>query len=370
MKYHAILLSGLFTLSVTTRGQSGRPDQKNSEQVFKNIQSMKGIPINEFMGTMGFFSASLGESCTFCHVDESGGSWDRYADDNDHKRTARRMIAMVSTMNKNFFNGRRVLTCYSCHRGAKLPETSPDIAQLYGAPRFAEPNRFVATPADSPSAAQILDKYIQALGGAPKLAALTSFRATGTYHGYAAPIRQMEIYAKAPNQRSMVVHGDGTDLNITTYDGREGWSAAPTTDVPVPLIELTGGELDGAKLDAVLSFPGQIKQALTQWRTGAPTSIDERDVLLVQGTADGRYPVNLYFDSETGLLVRMVRYMDSPVGLSPTQIDYADYREVAAVKMPMKATVSWLDGRATIVLTNVQANAAVDASRFSRPAKP
>src|SRR3954470_24759685 len=97
----ALLAAGLLSASLAI-GQV-RPEPKTSEQLFKNVQSLKGIPANQFMATMGFFSASLGQSCTFCHIEESGGSWERYADDNDHKKTARRMIAMVSTINKNYF---------------------------------------------------------------------------------------------------------------------------------------------------------------------------------------------------------------------------------------------------------------------------
>jgi hypothetical protein len=68
--------------------------------------------------------------------------------------------------------------------------------------------------------------------------------------------------------------------------------------------------------------------------------------------------------------VRSVRYADSPVGLSPTQIDYADYREVAGVKIPFRWTVTGLDGRSTTVLSEVQPNAPVDAAKFARPASP
>jgi hypothetical protein len=103
---------------------------------------------------------------------------------------------------------------------------------------------------------------------------------------------------------------------------------------------------------------------------GYPSIIDDRPVQLVQGTSDGRHPVNLYFDNQSGLLVRQVRYADSPVGLSPTQVDYADYREVAGVKMPFKWTVSWLDGRSTIELSEVQPNAPIDATKFARPPAP
>jgi hypothetical protein len=78
----------------------------------------------------------------------------------------------------------------------------------------------------------------------------------------------------------------------------------------------------------------------------------------------------LYFDEETGLLVRLIHFADSPVGRSPTQIDYADYREVAGVKMPFRWTVTWLDGRETFELSGVQPNVAIDAARFARPAPP
>ena len=75
----------------------------------------------------------------------------------------------------------------------------------------------------------------------------------------------------------------------------------------------------------------------------------------------------MYFD-DTGLLVRMVRIVDTPIGRVPTQIDYSDYRDVAGVKIPFRLISTWTDGRVTIELTNVQPNVAIDASRFDRPA--
>ena len=356
--------------SMLASGQA-RPEPRPlmADQVHKNIQVLKGLPENQFMATMGFFSASLGENCSYCHVAESGGSWEKYADDNDHKRTARAMIGMMNAINKSYFGGRRVVTCYSCHRGGERPDVTPSIADLYGPPPTKEPDQIVEGPAKGPTADQILDKYIQALGGAQRLASLTSFSAKGAYQGYADEKHPVEVFAKAPGQLTTIVHTPGGDTT-TTYDGRAAWIAAPPTDRPVPMLDLTGGDLDGAKLDAALAFPARIKQALTQWRAGFPSIIDDRPVQLVQGTSDGRYPVNLYFDGQSGLLVRLVRYTDSPVGLNPTQIDYADYREVAGVKMPFKWTVSWLDGRSTIELSEVQPNAPIDAAKFARPATP
>src|SRR4026209_874094 len=112
-------LSVVWLLSaVSISSQAGRePRPPLAEEVFKNIQVLKGLPVDEFMGTMGFFSASLGLNCTDCHVDESGGDWARYADDNDRKRTARRMFLMMSAINRANFSGRQVVTCFTCHRG-------------------------------------------------------------------------------------------------------------------------------------------------------------------------------------------------------------------------------------------------------------
>jgi photosynthetic reaction center cytochrome c subunit len=363
-----VLMIGV--LSGTAAYGQARGDMRPAEQVFKNVQSLKGIPADEFMSTMGFFSASLGISCGDCHTAESGGDWAKYADDNDRKRRARGMIAMVNTMNKNFFAGRRVLTCYTCHRGSTSPETTPDLTQFYATLRYREPDRMVDPFPGAPQAEQVLDKYLQAIGGAQKAASLTSLAAKGTFQTYGIPTKYaLDLFAKAPAQRTVIVHNLADGELIDTFDGREAWIAQPAQLTPVPLLERTGGEIDGAKLTAALTFPGQIKKLLTQWRVGPPAVIDDRDLTMVQGTINGKFPVNLYFDDESGLLARTVTYADSPVGLAPMQVDYADYRELAGVKVPYKVIVTWLDGRSTIQLTEVQANAAIDASKFARPGR-
>jgi hypothetical protein len=149
------------------------------------------------------------------------------------------------------------------------------------------------------------------------------------------------------------------------FDGRNGWWAGP--DGPAPIETLTSGNLDRYRLEAILTFPAGIKQAYSQWRVGR-TAIDDRDVQIVQGTSTGLLPVNFYFDNKSGLLVRMVRWNETPVGPVPTQIDYDDYRDVAGIKMPFTWTASQTYMQMTIKLSDVQANAPVDAARFARPA--
>lgn len=335
-----------------------------AEEIFKNVQVLKGIPVDEFMSTMGIFSAALGMSCEDCHA-ANDSKWENYAlDTSPKKRTARRMVQMVTAINRDNFGGRQMVTCYSCHRGGDHPKVTPNFSTLYNMPD--EPEDVIVQAPGAPSADEILDKYIAAVGGAERLGRLTSFVAKGTSSGYgpeAAP-RAVEIFAQAPDLRSTVIHtlnGDST----TTFDGRAGWVAAPLR--PVPVLALNGGALEGAKLEAELSFPGRVKQVMSRWRVGLLTTIDDHDVQPVQGTTAGGAIATLYFDAESGLLVRLIRYSDSAVGRIPTQIDYMDYRDVSGIKMPFRWTMTWLDGKENFAMSELQLNAPVEAAKFARP---
>jgi photosynthetic reaction center cytochrome c subunit len=339
-----------------------------AEQVFKNVQVLKGLSVNDFMGTMGVFSAALGMSCEDCHA-SGGANWEAYAKDNPRKQMTRVMVTMMATINKTHFRGRQMVTCYSCHRGSDRPKVTASLEQLYGFPPPEEPPDVIAAAPGAPPAEQILDKYIQAVGGAQRLAALTSFVGRGTSVGYGpeSETRPVEVYAKAPSQRSVVIQTTAGN-DTATFDGRAAWLAAPFR--PVPVLALTGQDLAGAKIEAALGFPGNIKTSLTEWRVGRPTTIEDREVQVVQGTGDANALVTLLFDAESGLLVRSVRYADSPVGRLPSQVDYSDYRDVAGVKMPFKFTSTWLGGRNSFELSEIRPNVTIEASRFARPAPP
>lgn len=360
-------------ITALASAQSG-PEQKSvtADKFFKNVKVLTGLPVNEFMTTMGFFSASLGYSCENCHGEDSGP--EVYAsEDQPKKQIARQMIVMMAAINKTYFGGRQVMTCYSCHRGGERPRMTPSLAALYSPPP-EEAAEIVQQAPKTASPDEIFNKYLQAIGGSERLAKLTSFVAKGTSVGYGVSEEKhpVEIYAKAPGQRTTIEHSDVGD-NITVYDGHAGWMAGPQIagpNIPVPVLALTGGDLEGAKLDAELFFPAGIKQSLGKWRVGFQTEIGDNEVQVVQGTGEGGSLATFYFDAESGLLLRVVRYTNSRVGRFPTQIDFSDYREVAGVKMPFKWTVIWLDGRQTIELTDVRPNVPIDASKFAKPATP
>jgi hypothetical protein len=182
-------------------------------------------------------------------------------------------------------------------------------------------------------------------------------------------MRPMQIFARAPNQRSEVMETFSGAI-LTTYDGRAGWSMVPDAYSPLPQRTLNGAELEGARLDALLSFPGQVKQALANWRGAVPSAIGDVDVQVIQGTMANGFPVKLYFDDESGLLVRQTRYVEAAIGRATWQIDYSDYKEVAGVKIPFKRTLLWQSGQSVVELDDIQPNVPVDAARFVRPAPP
>lgn len=344
----------------------GGQKQLMAEDFFKNVQVLKGIPVDQFMGTMGIIAASLSVNCTECHVND-------FAVDTPKKKKARAMMIMMNNINKENFGGARNVTCYTCHRSGSTPKATASLAEQYGSPPDPDPNdvQIIGPPApNAPSAEQILDRFIQALGGAQKLAGLTSFSAKGTYEGFDTDHEQVpaEVYAKAPDQRAVFAHRFNAQ-NITVYDGRNGWVAM--TNTRLPLAELTGGGLDGARLDAQLDFPTGIKEYAKQWRVGfPPMSIDDHDVDIVQGIAPEGTRVKFFFDKKTGLLLRQVRFASTALGFNPTQVDYSDYRDVAGVKVPYHWTVTWTDGRSDYVMKEILPNVAIDPAKFSEPVAP
>jgi hypothetical protein len=361
----AIVLSLICVATVRSQAPSA-PRAPMSDEVFKNVQVLKGIPVDQFMGTMGIIASSVGKGCSECHVLDSSGDWALYAEDTPLKQATRRMLLMTKQINDTNFGGRQMVTCYSCHHGVARPRITPSLAASY-APPPDEPDDVIDQAPDAPKVDQIFDKYLTAIGGASRVAALTSYTARGTYQGWDdQQANPLEVYARAPNQRLWLWHTPFGERSMV-YDGHDGWVTASRVERPVPLEFLTGQELDGTRLEVELTFPMRIKRALTQVRVGLPASINDREMHVVQGRTAAGSLVTMYFDTDSGLLTRLKRYTESPVGRIVTQYDYEDYRPVAGVWIPFKWTRTWLDGRSVFQLTEVKPNVNVPPDRFARP---
>ena len=336
---------------------------KKAEEVYKNIQVLKGVPAEQVIPTMQFIAASLGQQCTFCHVEA------RDKDDKETKGTARKMIQMVMAINKDNFNGRVSVTCYTCHRGNQDPVGVPVIAEAEMRP--PEPAQGGGGAGgggqrpQGPSADQLMDKYLQAIGGVDALAKISSRVEKGNLVGADGRKTPVDIYLKGTDKRVMITHTANGDRS-TGYNGSSGWTVGGN-GAPRDMAAL---DLEGAQLEDDLYLATHVKQIYSQWRAGRPDKIGDKDVYVLNGTAQGHVPVRLYIDQQSGMLLRMMHFTETPVGRLPAQVDFSDYRDQDGVKVPYKMVMARPGTKTTLELDQVQQNAAVDDSKFTKPAAP
>ncbi len=371
-----ITAAGLISMGLPERakaqaGKAAAP-AKTAYKFPTNVttSTLKDLRFDDFFLAMGVMADSLGLDCADCHPGAGSDKVD-WVIDTPQKITARKMVEMVANINKTNFGGAQMVTCYTCHHARDVPATTIALDNLYSTPNQERDDLIKAERGQSANA--IFDKYIAALGGAQKLAGLTSFVATGKSVGYEGlgGDGTFTIYAKAPDQKTTQIffatHPE-RGQSTWTYNGKTGW-----INVPRGLVEeyeVGGSGIEGTRFEAQMDFPGQIKTLFTgagAWRVGPMESIGDKDFQVVQGGTARGLLATLFFDDKTGLLVRMIRYTQSPIGRVPTQTDYADYRDVGGIKFPFEYNFLWLDGRFSAKITDVKTNVAIDAAKFGKP---
>jgi photosynthetic reaction center cytochrome c subunit len=331
---------------------------QTAEQKYKNIQVLKGIPADQLVPSMQFMAASLGVECEFCHVKEDRGS-----DAKKPKVTARKMMTMMMQINTDNFTGERVVTCYSCHRGSVHPVSIPILSAENGpAPQTDTPEEGSAAPA-SPSAQTILDKYLAAVGGADAVQKIRTRVQTGNIQVGDKKV-PIEIYSEAPNKRLSTSHM-GANASVTAYNGETGWLSTPNG---IRLMSVA--EQKAASIDAQLYFPVWLPKAYQEFKVAPGEEIEGKATYLISANDKDELPLNLYFDQQSGLLLRLIRFAETPLGRNPTQIDYADFRAVDGLKIPYRWTLARPNGRFTIQIDDVQQNVAVDDKLFIAPNSP
>lgn len=366
----AAAIFALWPAASILRAQSAEaaPKPKTTQQAFKNIQVLKDLPPGQLIPAMQFITASLGVECDFCHV---RGAFDK--DDKPTKVTARKMMQMMIILNQENFDSRREVTCYSCHRGASKPVSIPmigDTVALEALEDFAPPSAAestptstpASTPAGLPSASDVLDKYVAALGGAAAIEKISSRVGTGTVTFAAGPALPVQISWKAPGKQITVVHlpmGDST----TVWNGNAGWLSAPGS----PVRETNEADYEGARLDADLQQPVHLKQLSSDFKVIDVEKVRDHDAVLLLASNPGQPGLELFFDTQSGLLLRQLRFSKSPLGLNPTRTDYDDYKDFDGVKVPMHMTIARPRTKLDIQFDKLSQNVAVDDAQFEAP---
>ncbi len=337
------------------RGQAGagRTAPKMAEEVYKNIQVLQGVPADLLLPTMQLIAISLGTQCNHCHVN---GGFER--DDKAPKEFARVMMKMVFALNKGTFGDRPLITCYTCHRGNLRPVGTVEPADM------GKTSPAPGLVGNQPSANQMIDQYLQAIGGSDAISKISTRVAKGKIESAANPTAPVEMYAKAPDKGLTVTHILGTD-SFVGFNGNSGWISNPTNGTG----DLAAAETEAAKLEDPLYLAANVKKTY-RWHVEAPEKAGDREAYVLNGDSQGHVPVRIYLDRQTGLLLRLVHFVDTPFGRLPAQLDYGDYREVDGVKVPFQISAVRPNGRNTIRLEQVQQNVPVEDAKFVKPATP
>jgi hypothetical protein len=334
--------------------------EKTVEQTQKNIQVLKGLPASQLYIVMNFMRASLGVSCAHCHVNSGGDKWEWEKDDKPAKQTARRMIRMVMEINKQHFDGLHAVSCYTCHRGDTEPAIAPPLPQ---APPEGGPAGMKPTVA-LPTVDQVLEKYVQALGGKAAIEKTKTRVMNGTQLSSIGMSMPLVISQQAPNKFLAVMTTPQQATISRGYDGAVGWMKGPRGQR-----ELAGDELAEMKRTADFFWMLKLRELAKDMSVMSKEKIGEREVYVLGVLVAPARIEKLYFDAQNGLLLRAITLEDSLVGWIPEQVDYEDYRDVDGVKMPFVIRQSYVDPWIgwTRRFTEVKTNVPVDEKGFELP---
>jgi photosynthetic reaction center cytochrome c subunit len=357
------------------------PQEKTVEQVEKNIKVLNGMPASQLIPVMNYFAASMGVRCNYCHVNKNG-QWDYASDEKEEKETARAMVKLVLDVNKNTFHGNPQVSCFTCHRGNRSPVSAPPLPLPVPSPRPQTQSTSPATPGGAPGAApqaspsprpagptadDILNKYITAIGGQSAIDKMksrvmkgsiaTANGLTGTYElDQTAPDKGYEVFVTSRGTMERVVNGSGA-----WEKNQQG------------VRELSGQQLSDSKQSMLLFRNLKLKEQYARFRGPRRDRIGDRDVYILEGTTSDNRRERLAFDAESGLLLRRITYLQTMIGIIPEQTDFEDYRDVDGLKLPFLVRVSSVDAGNPFItrkLDDIKLNIPIDDTRFNPPSAP
>ena len=340
------------------------PVEKTVEQVQKNIQVLNGLPQSQLLSVMNYMGSSLGVRCTYCHV-RKDDKWDFVADEKPEKGTAREMIRMVQAINKGTFKGNPAVGCFTCHRGSNSPVRVPQLP-------IAVPTPFAETAATKPketppTADQILARYTEALGGSAAIEKLKTRSMKGTWLTSDGITLGYEVYQAAPDKLLTILNTPKQGVFERGFDGHAAWEKSSRGV----------RDLEGTQLFYLKRYPNLFKDIklqgqFTRLSFNRKDKIDGKDVYLLVGLGVDGKGERLYFDAQTGLLLRRITSTATIVGLIPEQVDYDDYRDVDGLKVPFTIRITAIDPfwSSTRKFTEIKLNVPVDETKFNKPAAP
>ena len=293
-------------------------------------------------------------------------NWDYASDEKPEKTTARDMIKMVLNVNKTTFKGATEVACNTCHRGRSHPVSNIS----FPLPQPLEPRATNAEPKpkeNPPTADQILDKFLEALGGKAAIDQLQSRVMKGTWLTSDGITLGYEVYQSGPDKLYSVLNTPKQGAFERGFDGNVGWEKS-THGVRT---------LEDSELFYLRRYPDlfkdlKLKEQFTRLSFAGKDKIDGKEVYVLRGATPDNRRERLYFDVQTGLLLRRSGNVTTIIGVIPEQVDFEDYHDAGGIKLPFTIRVSSIDSffSSTRKFTEIKLNVPVDQTKFSKPVGP
>lgn len=353
---HLLLL--LCALPGFTLQNSASPVKpKTAGEVFKNVQVMKDMPEDQWFATMSFFTAALGVGCEHCHEKPSPGADWAFEKDTPAKVKARRMIGMVREINTSVFSGERKVSCNSCHRGALRPVAvpAPDMEHWLESSKPAEV---------LPDAEGLFEKYRKAAGLEGEAAAHTqSVQFKTTTYGWKTPPKTIttELLIGEAGRIRMVTQTSGAHTT-SVRNGKEG-----RLDDGTGVRAMNGDELRNVANEASAFRPQSLAEFTAPW-TLMRDRVHGQDAYVVEATRGG-LRTWLFFDAQTGYLLRRRTYEPSFFADACWDLEFGDYRPAGKVMLPFTIRVINSAGEGLVIreATARTLDPKFDASLFEKP---
>lgn len=246
---------------------------------------------------------------------------------------------------------------------AQQPEIKPQPK-----PEAKTPEAAAGTPAPAklPAAKEIIDRYVQAIGGRAANEKFKTRASKGTIELAPMGVKgTIESYAAAPDKIYTKLTLAGLGDIIDAYDGTTAWVVNPLQGNR----DKAGAELLQTKLMSTFHRDVNLDKLYPQMEVKGVEKVGDREAYVVVATPVGLDPQTFYFDKENGYLLRSDSVTVSPEGKTPIKSYFDDFRTVDGVKIPFKVRAVTPQFEIVTVLTEIKNDAAVDEKIFSKPAK-
>ncbi|MEP7272986.1 MAG: hypothetical protein ABI882_15915 [Acidobacteriota bacterium] len=214
---------------------------------------------------------------------------------------------------------------------------------------------------------QILDKYVQSLGGRAAIEKVTTRSAKGSFELPTMGVKgEFEYHRKAPNRAVTIITLAGYGASIEGYDGKVAWASDPAAGVR----EKSGVELSTSRLDAEFNKELRLRQLFPKLDLKGAEKVGGRDAWVILATPIEGPPEKWYFDVQTGLLVRSDIEREGPQGKMPFELYLEDYREVDGMKVPFSTRLSNPSLSVVFKADEIKQNNPLDEAKFRKPTAP